>query len=183
MKRILKLYKYEFLYLTIGSILFLWAMIASTALLLKKDKISYILKTNEGIYTLDEIGQEDQNIHTKNFLKLYVDYIYNYNKDDFQSKMDRASFLMTEDLWKRINQSMSETKKIVTEKNIRQSSTIQKITKKADTLFEVIINSITQTDSVLSEKFYKLTIKTKFSKKNQNNLWEMEVDDVTEEPI
>lgn len=175
-----KLYRESLLRAALYFCLVLWATIASTIALRKTDKTVLIgISANETklITDTNDVILKDE---LRNFLRSFLLSYYSYSSETYAPQMDKASNLMSQNLWERQKDQLAKQVEALKQYPLTQSAEITNIDQLGEKSFEAQLNLRIQSKLAPKSASIRVQIKIDQVKRTELNPWGYEVTEVSD---
>lgn len=183
MKRLFLLYKRNIILSSLVAILLCWAISATLMGLSKKDKTLLIRFTNEDVSIIDSLNRQEELLQERAFLRRFVMLMYNYDFLSFEENISKASFILSDTFWLKMQSEMKQSKTTIFEKKITQTSAIEKVVRVSPTEFEIITQTSISKEGLISDHKVKIKVSLNKTARTVQNPWGMEVSSAIEENL
>jgi hypothetical protein len=165
------------------TVLTAWAISSTVMLFQKKDKTILIKVSNDDVSVIDNLTQKEELLQERAFLRRFILLMYNYDQLSFETNVNKASFILTDDFWRKTKSEMPEAKESIEQKKITQTSAIEKLSRISQNVFEIIAQTSISKDGDIADHKIRITITINKTQRTLENPWGMEVSNAVEERI
>jgi hypothetical protein len=183
LKRLLLIYKNNLIISFLIFILTAWAVSATIMGINKKDKTILIKVSNEDVSVIDNLNPQEELLQERAFLRRFILLMYNYDPLSFETNVNKASFILTDDFWRKTQSEMTQAKESIVQKKITQTSAIEKLSRISENNFELIAQTSITKDGDLVDHKIRIKISIQKTKRTLENPWGMEISNAVEERI
>lgn len=158
MSLFLKLYDKELHKYLLYTVLFLWALLASILILVRRDSLVVVKVDEFGTTVLTEGSDKLVTIETENFLNNFIAHFYNYTSENYDSHIEKSFDFLSRRVSEQYVTKLSDTSEKIKLKKTLQSAFARKITKIKDGVFEIDLMVDRRNDLEELSDEYKLRV-------------------------
>ena len=187
MKRFYQLYRTRIVTAIALIMLGIWSLSSTAIALLKKDRIVVMKIDANGDSAV--IGEAEDSPIAEPFFRRYVQYMYNYDSNSFESNVQKCLPLLSQSFWDKMKPDYLSSIEKIKERKVMQSAAItSKIAVLGNSTYAFSTQSTVSKDlsdgkRIIEEQSYKLIMTIKKVPRTIENPFGWEVQNVTEERI
>lgn len=180
MSLFLRMYDKELHKYLLYSALFLWAILASVLILVRRDSLVVVKVDDFGTTVLTEGSDKLVTVETENFINNFIAYFYNYTSDNYDTHIERSFAFLSRRVSEKYVSKLNSTSDKIKLKRTLQSAFARKITKIKDGIFEIDLVVDRKNDSEELTDEYKIRLELDRDRRSLENPYGLVINDLEE---
>ncbi len=157
-----------------------WALTATLALILKRERTILIGVSDDSSYLIQEVNPSVQRKELASFIKAFVSQYYSFEAATYEARLSRAGDFMSQELWQLKQSEILKMKDALSKDPLSQRASIVSIDEIGDGKLEVLLAVAVQKRLRTTQVRLTVSLKIENQKRTLENTWPYRIVEITD---